>query len=233
MKFKYDLHVHSVLSGCASRENTIHNILNMAKLCDIDFLAITDHNAGLNAIAARPLAERLGIVLVPGVEVATSEDIHVLCYFKSFDVLGIFCSELYDHMYKMPFNTKLYYTQTVLDSDDNDIGCVRSFLGIATDVDLYTLEAAVEEKGGVVVPAHVDKDANSMIATLGCVPEDFRCKAVEVTKFCDEKLRRKLGEKYMIFTNSDAHTLEAMVLNDNRMELREKSLEAFFELFGK
>ena len=95
----------------------------------------------------------------------------------------------------------------------------------------FNYPAVVAER--VVVPAHVDKDANSMIATLGCVPEDFRCKAVEVTKFCDEKLRRKLGEKYMIFTNSDAHTLEAMVLNDNRMELREKSLEAFFELFGK
>ena len=65
MKFKYDLHVHSVLSGCASRENTIHNILNMAKLCDIDFLAITDHNAGLNAIAARPLAAGPGIPAPP------------------------------------------------------------------------------------------------------------------------------------------------------------------------
>ncbi len=233
MKFKYDLHVHSVLSGCASRENTIYNILNMAKLCGIDFLAITDHNAGLNAIAARPVAERLGIVLVPGVEVSTSEDIHVLCYFKSFGVLETFCSWLYDNMYKMPFNTKLYYTQTVLDSKDNDIGCVRSFLGIATGVDLYSLEEVVKEKGGVVVPAHVDKDVNGMIATLGCIPEDFSCKAVEVTKHCDEVLKKELSKKYMLFTNSDAHTLEAMVLNESYIELREKSLDAFFEIFYK
>lgn len=233
MKFKYDLHVHSVLSGCASRENTIHNILNMAKLCDMDFLAITDHNAGLNAIAAKPLADKLGIVLVPGVEVATSEDIHVLCYFKSFDVLGEFCAYLYDHMYKMPFNTKLYFTQTVLDEDDNDIGCVRSFLGIASDIDLYTLAEIVDRRGGVIVPAHVDKEANGIIATLGCVPDDLGCKAVEVTKHCDSRLLEELKEKYIIFTGSDAHTLEAMVLSENYFELREKSLEAFFELFGK
>lgn len=233
MRYRYDLHVHSVLSGCASRENTIHNILNMAKICGIDFLSITDHNAGLNAIAAKPLADKQDIVLIPGVEVATSEDIHVLCYFKTFDVLDVFCRYLYQNMPKIPFNTRLYFTQEILDEDDNDIGCVGSFLGIATEIDLYSLVAAVGEMGGVAVPAHINKDAYSMLATLGCVPDDLAVGAVEITKSCPPDLKAELQKKYIVFSNSDAHTLEEIVMNENYFELKEKSIDAFFGLFGK
>ena len=135
MKFKYDLHVHSVLSGCASRENTIQNILNMAKLCKIDILAITDHNAGFNAVAAQKAAAEKDILLIPGVEVSTSEDIHVLSYFRTFDALKKFCDYLYEHMPKMKFNTNLYFTQEILGllaKKGVEIGYVTLNVGLGT-----------------------------------------------------------------------------------------------------
>lgn len=233
MKFKYDLHVHSVLSGCASRENTIQNILNMAKLCKIDILAITDHNAGFNAVAAQKAAAEKDILLIPGVEVSTSEDIHVLSYFRTFDALKNFCDYLYEHMPKMKFNTNLYFTQEILDGDDNEISCVGTFLGIASEIDLYSLQEVVESFGGVTVPAHVDKETNSMLATLGCVPDDIDYKVVEVSKNCPPEIKSEMQKRFKVISNSDAHTLESIVLNENYIDLKDKSIDAFFELFGK
>ncbi len=75
------LHNHTVLSPCAELEMTPAKIMARAAAEGIEIVGITDHNSAANLRAAEYQAERFGIRLLPGVEITTSEDIHLLGFF--------------------------------------------------------------------------------------------------------------------------------------------------------
>ena len=85
MKFYYDLHIHSSLSPCADDDMTPNNIVNMALIKGLDVISLTDHNSTKNVEAVHELCQHKGIKFIPGIEVQTKEEVHVLCYF--FDIL--------------------------------------------------------------------------------------------------------------------------------------------------
>ena len=76
--------MHSVLSPCADELMTPNNILNMAMLKKIDFLAITDHNTTKQLKVIEELEDSYDFIFIPGVEVTVKENFDVLCFFKSF-----------------------------------------------------------------------------------------------------------------------------------------------------
>ena len=83
MKYRYDLHIHSALSPCAEEEMTPVTIVGQAALSGLDFVAIADHNAIGHVPLALRAGEEFGVRGVPAVEVQTSEDIHLLCMFRT------------------------------------------------------------------------------------------------------------------------------------------------------
>ncbi|MBQ2422676.1 MAG: PHP domain-containing protein, partial [Clostridia bacterium] len=85
MRLYYDLHIHSLLSPCGDNDMTPNNIVNMAKLNELDIIAITDHNSCKNCAAAIKVGNEVGITVVPGMELTTSEDIHVVCLFPDLE----------------------------------------------------------------------------------------------------------------------------------------------------
>lgn len=60
-----DFHVHTLLSPCAEIEMTPHHIVMQAAEYGIQLLAVTDHNASANAVAAIQAGERYGIKVFP------------------------------------------------------------------------------------------------------------------------------------------------------------------------
>ena len=94
MRFYYDLHVHSCLSPCADDDNTPNNLAGMAKLCGLNVVALTDHNTTKNCPAFFEACGRYGIVPIPGMELTTSEDIHVICLFPSLESAMSFGEEV-------------------------------------------------------------------------------------------------------------------------------------------
>ena len=85
MKYYYDLHLHSCLSPCGDMDMTPNNIVNMAKLLGLDVIALTDHNTSLNCKAAMEVGQEVGLVVIPGMELTTSEDIHAVCLFPTLE----------------------------------------------------------------------------------------------------------------------------------------------------
>ena len=81
MKYYYDLHLHSCLSPCGDMDMTPNNITGMAKLLGLDIIALTDHNTCRNCEATIAAGKENGVVVVPGMELTTSEDIHAVCLF--------------------------------------------------------------------------------------------------------------------------------------------------------
>jgi len=229
MKFRYDLHVHSVLSACASRDNDLINVVNMARVCGIEVLAITDHNSGANVKSALEIARRNGVLLIPGIEVTTAEDVHVLCYFRDIKELKAFSAFLEKLMPRYPLVELLYYPQVIEDASGEETGRVKNLLGVGVDLSIYEVVEEVRKWGGVCVPAHIDRKGGGIIGTLGAIPDDLGFTAVEVTKNCSEQLRTELEEHFLVLTNSDAHCLESIAANKNFIEMKSKSIEAFFD----
>ena len=81
----HDLHIHSCLSPCGDNDMTPSNIAGMAAVKDLDVIALTDHNSCRNCPAAVAAGERLGVTVIPGMELTTSEEIHVVFLFPSLD----------------------------------------------------------------------------------------------------------------------------------------------------
>ena len=73
-----DLHIHSCLSPCGSDDMTPANLCGMAMLKGLQMIALTDHNAARNLPTAQLCADAYGLLLVPGVEITTREEGHLL-----------------------------------------------------------------------------------------------------------------------------------------------------------
>ena len=85
MKLYYDLHLHSCLSPCGDGEMTPANLANMCALAGLDAVALTDHNTAGNCAPFLAAAARRGLTALPGMELCTREEIHVICLFPALD----------------------------------------------------------------------------------------------------------------------------------------------------
>src|ERR1041384_7324653 len=86
-KFRADLHVHTVLSPCADVAMIPPLIVQKALERNIDLIAITDHNASANVRAVQKAAEGTNLIVLPGMEVQSREDIHLLTLFQDVERL--------------------------------------------------------------------------------------------------------------------------------------------------
>ena len=227
MKLYYDLHIHSCLSPCGEDEMTPNNIVNMSVLKGLDVIAVTDHNHYGNIAPICDLAEQMGLICIPGVEVQTREEVHVLCYFKTVKALEQFFKVL--ETYRVPIKNKSDYfgTQQFADREDNIIGEYELALIMSMDIALEALEELVRTHDGLMIPAHVNKTSHSIMANLGFLPPSLKSKTVEI--FLGEEEMPICLEGYLKLYNSDAHTLKDISEACHVLQVKEKTIDAVFE----
>ncbi len=220
-KYYYDLHIHSCLSPCADDDNTPNNIAGMASLSGLNIVALTDHNSTKNCPAFFEAVKKYGIIPIAGMELTTAEDIHIVCLFKHLsDALSF--GELIDER-RMAVKNKpsVFGEQLILDKEDNIIGKEENLLSVATDISVEDLPPIVEGYGGICYPAHIDRDANGIIAILGTLPNSPTFNTVEFRgreKLAEYTSLYNLSDKTIVF-DSDAHYLTDIVDGENYFEL--------------
>ncbi|MBR5113466.1 MAG: PHP domain-containing protein [Clostridia bacterium] len=212
MNYFYDFHIHSCLSPCADDDNTPNNIAGMASLCGLNIIALTDHNSCRNCPAFFEAAKRYSVTPVAGMELTTSEDIHVICLFENLEDALCFNDETDRHRILIPNKTEIFGNQLILDGEDNTVGEEKYFLTNATDISIENAPALVEKYGGICYPAHIDRPANGIIATLGVFPETPH---FDIVEFASERNIPEYTEKYSLegkrtVIGSDAHRLTDM-----------------------
>ncbi len=210
MKYYYDLHLHSCLSPCGDMDMTPNNITGMAKLLGLDIIALTDHNTSLNCEATIAAGKENGVVVVPGMELTTSEDIHAACLFPTLERALEWSEYVDNHRIKIKNRPDIYGRQVIMNALDEEI---RSF-------------------GGICYPAHVDRDSLSILSVLGEIDESCGFITAELAdKSKLDTLRRlhPILDTLNIVTNSDAHYLENMRDAENQIELEELSAECLVE----
>ena len=228
MKVKYDLHMHSCLSPCGSDDMTPGNLVNMAALLGFDLIALTDHNTCRNVPAAVAAGKRAGIVVVPGMELCTSEEAHVICLFPTPEAALAFGAMVYEKLPPMDNDPGIFGRQLVMDEDDNILDEERRLLIGAADIGVDQVLAMAQSYGGTAFPAHVDKPAYSVIASLGAIPPEAGFRAAELSANADlEKLLKTNPELngMLLLRDSDSHYLENMPDPGPCLELPEATPE--------
>lgn len=213
MEIRYDLHIHSALSPCGDEDMTPNNILNMAMLCGLNMIALSDHNTAGNVASAMKVGETLGITVVPAMELEVQEEIHVLCLFPSLDALLNFEKEqVVSSLPPIQNKPDIFGRQLLMDSEDRIIGEDSRYLINATSISLDDLPTVISQYGGVAVPAHIDKATKSLVGNFGMVGDYMGFKAFELSRRLPEgfiEATPGLGARpYRYIHNSDAHYLE-------------------------
>lgn len=232
MELYYDFHLHSCLSPCGDNEMTPYNLVNMAKILGYDIIALTDHNSTKNCRAAVEAGKKAGITVVPGAELCTSEEIHVVCLFSCVENAENFGAYIYENIPKIKNRPEIFGEQRVMDSEDAVLENEKLLLAAASFIGINAVPALVKKFGGICFPAHIDRNSYSIISALGTFGEELDVHAFELTPNANEK---EYLEKYpatrgkLILRNSDSHYLENMRLPKNTIELKENSAKALVE----
>ena len=218
MKYYYDLHLHSCLSPCGDDEATPDSIAGMGELNGLDIMALTDHNTAKNCPAFFKAAKRHGIIPLGGMELTTAEDIHMVCLFDRLDNIMAFSEYIESRRIPIKNRTDIFGNQLICDDEDNIIGTEENLLSNATTVSLDEAPELVKSFGGVCFPAHIDRQANAILAVLGAFPEKpcFPVCEVHASDKTDEYAER-YGKR--IVSSSDAHYLWDIREKDKFIEL--------------
>lgn len=208
-RYYYDLHIHSCLSPCGDNDNTPNNIVGMGVLNGLQIMALTDHNTCRNCPAFFEAAKRQGIIPVAGMELTTAEDIHMVCLFPDLESAMEFDREIQTRRILIPNRTDIFGDQYVMDGQDEIVAIEPHLLSNATTVSVEEAPALTTRFGGVCYPAHVDRQANGIIATLGFLPPDMHFPTVELHDGEKEaEYRQKhIGDTTRVVIGSDAHVL--------------------------
>jgi len=202
---------------------TPNNIVNMAALSGLDTIAISDHNTIGNVKAAMEVGKSCGVNVIPGMEVETSEEVHILTLYPSLEAAEVVAKEVYKRLPDIKNKTEIFGEQIYMDCDDNIVGYEDKLLISPADISFDELYDLVKSVGGLFIPAHVDRHSYSVLTNLGFIPEEFDIKFIEVstaTTDLESYLQARSDlKKYKVFRNSDAHYLENMSMKDAFLDI--------------
>lgn len=207
----YDLHIHSCLSPCGDDDMTPANLVGMAAVKGLDVIALTDHNSCRNCPAALYHGKNYGVTVIPGMELTTAEEVHVICLFPTLEGALAFDAYVYERLLPVPNREDIFGKQQIMDKKDQVTGTVENLLINATSISFDNVLPLVESFGGIAYPAHVDKSSTSLLSNLGFVPPDSRFSCAEFHDFRNlHRIRREhpYFEKCHVICCSDAHYLE-------------------------
>ena len=209
--FACDLHIHSCLSPCGDDEMTPFSIAGMAKLNGLSIAALTDHNSCGNCEPFFTACERYGVVPVAGMELTTSEAVHLLCLFRTLADATAFAANVDARRNRIKNRPEIFGRQLLTDLHDEPIVEEPDLLVNATGLSLEEAAALVSRFRGAAVPAHIDRDSNGLLAVLGDLPERPDFFAVEYRNVdripeLERTYPKLLGKRRIV--SSDAHQLE-------------------------
>jgi predicted metal-dependent phosphoesterase TrpH len=144
----------------------------------INLLAVTDHNASANVIAVQKAAQDTGLIVLPGMELQTREEVHLLCLFDMLEQLEAWQSLVNEHLPPLENDIEYFGEQFVVDETGDFVRRETRLLLTSADLSLEEAIGAVNTIGGLAIPAHIDRKANGLLEILGFVPTGVTVEAL-------------------------------------------------------
>lgn len=208
-RIKADLHIHTCLSPCSGLDMSPREVVNAAIRKGIDLIGVCDHNSAENVLAVKKAGERNGLMVLGGMEVASSEEAHILTFFDDDNDLLAFQEYVYQHLAGRN-DERSFGLQVIADDEDGVTGFCDRLLIAATSIPAEEIVARAHaaKSESLVIAAHVDRESFSIIGQLGFIPPSLALDAVEVSAHMTVAHARERfpdSRKYPVITASDAH----------------------------
>lgn len=198
-----DLHVHTCLSPCADEEMSPRSIVRAAAEAALDIIAVTDHNSGKNVSAVMEAAVDEPLTVIAGMEVQCREEVHLLALFGTLEALEEWDAYIYAYLPDVRNDPAIFGHQPIVDTEGYVLRFEERLLINSLDLSVEEVVRGVGDRGGICIPAHVDREAFSIIGQLGYIPPELPIAAVEITG----RQGGAVPEGYTVVTASDAHFL--------------------------
>lgn len=208
-RFLVDLHIHSLLSPCGDLDMSPEVIVERAVRAGLDAIAICDHNATMQTPVIRKLGKERGLEVFYGIELTTREEAHCVAILPDKGCAARLQEWVDENIIKVENVPEKFGDQVWVDENEEIAGEVEWYLNSPINRSVDDIAAEVKELGGLFIPAHVDRMANSLIGQLGFLPPSLPADAVEYN--FPERLEglRASGHRYLdnyaLYTASDAH----------------------------
>lgn len=176
-----DLHIHTVLSACAEVEMIPPLIVRRAQELGLNVIAITDHNCSANVTATVEAAAHTGITVLPGMEVQTREEVHMLCLFDTVEQVEAWDQVIRAELPDVKNNEDFFGPQYVVDATGEYRYTEERLLSTSTALSVEQVVDGVNALQGVCLPAHVDRPSFSILSNLGFIPPDLAIAGIEVS----------------------------------------------------
>ena len=213
-KFRADLHVHTVLSPCAEVEMIPPLIVQAALELNIDIIAITDHNASANVSAVQKAAQGTTLKVLPGMEIQTHEDVHLLCLFENLTDLESWQAQVNESLPDTLNRAEFFGEQYEVDEQGEYIRTEPRMLLTSTRFSIDDVFERVNALGGLVIPAHVERTTYGLFPTLGLLSDQWPILGFEISRHTTPEQARMnfppIGS-YPLIQNGDVHRLNEFI----------------------
>ena len=206
----------------------------------IHLIAITDHNATGNIRAVMEAAQGTDLTVLPGMELQTREEVHLLCLFETIEQAETWQKVVDSILPKRSNNPEFFGEQFIVDASGDFIRREERLLIVSAEIGLDEATVQVHTLGGFAIPAHVDRKAFSLIANLGLVPPGLETLEISRHLKPDEAATRYPQIRgYPLIQSGDVHRLEeflgvcefnieAPTLSEIRMALKNTAGRSLF-----
>jgi hypothetical protein len=219
--FTSDLHVHTCLSPCGDLEMSPRKIVREAERRGVSLLGVCDHNTAENAPALLEAARERQLAVLPGLEITSREEVHVLALFDGLEAAFALQRAVYDHL-PGENDEEAFGMQVVVNGRDEVTGFNARLLIGATTLSLRSVVDLIHEQDGLAIASHIDREAFSLIGQLGMIPEDLDLDALEVSpRMRPAEARARFSPRLPLTTASDAHFLRDVGSATTRFLLEE------------
>ena len=202
-----DLHIHTCLSPCAQPDMLPTTIIKQARDKNIDVVGICDHNSAENVLAVKKAGEKEGVQVLGGMEMSSSEEVHILAFFDDDGALLEMQNIVYENLFGEN-DEKYFGEQLIVDEYDKIIGSTNKLLIGSTSLGIDRIVELVHSLGGLAVASHVDRDSFSIIAQLGFIPKELPLDALELSWRCElSEVNNYESYGLPLVKSSDAHFL--------------------------
>jgi len=232
MKLYYDFHIHTGFSPCGSEDMSPNNIVNMSIIKELDAIAITDHNGIANVSVTVEIGKKNGLIVIPGIEIQTVEDVHIVALFKTVEDIEQFYAEIKDERLLIKNKPEKFGYQIIFDEEDEVIGYEDNYLITPFNLRIEEIIEIAKRFDGIVFPAHINRNSFSIIKSLGFIDATLEIENIEWYGGRPEDaddLSKRMFRTYRELTNSDAHDLISISEKENYIEVEEKSIEGIFK----
>ena len=177
----------------------------------IDLIAITDHNTSANVEAVQKAARGTGLTVLPGMEVQSREEVHLLTLFESLDALEAWQKEVDASLPDLLNAPDFFGEQFVVDETGDFLRSEPRLLLTSTGFSIDEIFERVKAFGGVVIPAHVERFSFGLFPTLGLLSENWNLLALEISRHITPQ--KAVGmfpavRNYPLIQSGDVHRLE-------------------------